>query len=304
MRVRRNIFNPFYSYCTVLYKSFMYIIIILSFLDIYFFTSHIVLLFFLFFSHFFTLYSRQFIYFILYFRISGSGTGDQGPSSFTGNHGKSFSYGKSLNGIETATARKLLNRLKSFTNISLNGAITNSSNNGFNKYGNDNDDDSENGENDELFHEFESDGILNGEERMVEKDVFGYISRISGMVLTDSDLTVLADCTDFNPIGERIKVDVVLECLNNYPVNNDIKKKKRDRNNNYDDNDNDENEKMKNGYYDDDNNYIAPNNPENSLNIEVLSEPALFALKHISHQIWRTADTLKRYKKKHICVSW
>ena len=48
---------------------------------------------------------------------------------------------------------------------------------------------------------------------MVEKDVFGYISRVSGCALTEQDLATLADACDPHPLAERIRVDVVVEVL-------------------------------------------------------------------------------------------
>ena len=175
-------------------------------------------------------------------------------------------------------ARKLLNRLKSFSNIdltSVNNSVKGNIDN--NKY--DDNDDYENSENNDVFDDFYSNGILMNENRMVEKDVFGYISRISGLSLTVSDLTVLADCTDCCLLSERINVNVIFDCLKS----NNIILSKNSRNGKYYQN-----------YDENENNYENENYVENSLNIEYLSEPALFSLKHISSQIWRTADMAKR----------
>ena len=189
--------------------------------------------------------------------------------------------------------------VNSVENKNENNGNNGNTNNNFNTFYEDDDDEfgTKNEKND-FFEEFNSEGVLSGEERMVEKDVFGYISRISGMALTVSDLTILADCTDCHPLGERIKVDVILECIT---INNEENGRERGsgggsgrergrgrgrgRGNNEDDDDYDDN---------DDNNFNSSNNLQNSLDLEVLSEPALFALKHISHQIWRTGDNLNR----------
>ena len=112
---------------------------------------------------------------------------------------------------------------------------------------------------------------------MVEKDVFGYISRISGLSLTVSDLSILADCTECNPLAERINVNVIFDCLQSHNMILNNNEKRTDRKNQHCiDNDDD--------YFD-----------QNNLNIELLSESALFALKHISGQIWRAADIAARY---------
>lgn len=50
-------------------------------------------------------------------------------------------------------------------------------------------------------------------ENLVEKNVFGYISRISNVALTGFDLTVLSDNTDCDPCGDRISIQVVYDAL-------------------------------------------------------------------------------------------
>ena len=147
----------------------------------------------------------------------------------------------------------------------------------------DDNEDNENCENDDIFNEFYSNGILINENRMVEKDVFGYISRISGLSLTVSDLNILADCTDCCLMSERINVTVIFDCLKS---NNTILSKNSRSDKRYQNHEENENEN--------ENNYENENYDDNSLDIEFLSESALFALKHISNQIWRTADTTKR----------
>ena len=219
------------------------------------------------------------------FLFSDSGTGDF-AASFTGNHGNAFSYGKTSKGIETVMAWKLLSRMKSFSNIDLtpvHSIIKRKNEN--NKY--DDNEDYENCENDDIFNEFYSNGILINENRMVEKDVFGYISRISGLSLTVSDLNILSDCTDCCLMSERINVTVIFDCLKS---NNTILSKNSQRDKQYQNYEENENENN----YEDGIKYENENYDDNSLNIEFLSESALFALKHISNQIWRTADVAKR----------
>lgn len=50
-------------------------------------------------------------------------------------------------------------------------------------------------------------------ENLVEKNVFGYISRISNVALSGFDLTVLSDNTDCDPCGDRISIQVVYDAL-------------------------------------------------------------------------------------------
>ena len=50
-------------------------------------------------------------------------------------------------------------------------------------------------------------------ESMVERNVFGYIARISNVALSGFDLTVLSDNTDCDPCGDRIGIQVVYDAL-------------------------------------------------------------------------------------------
>ena len=128
------------------------------------------------------------------------------------------------------------------------------------------------------------------EERMIEKDIFSVILRSFGVILSDFELFILSDCTDTNPYGNKIKIDVVYDVLK---VNN---------NNNY------HNDNYKtNKYYDDEDEYennnernYDTNNDSNDsfeyLCVDELSESCLFSLRHIARQIWRSAEQLKRFE--------
>ena len=183
-----------------------------------------------------------------------------------------------MKGIETTSARKLLNRLKAFTDISHGYSDNKIQKNNFKLRGlkdNDNNGDVQNGENDDYFDEFYNDGMLECEEKMVEKDVFGYISRISGMPLSTLELTILSDCTDIEPNSERIKIDVIFDVLSSKIITTE-KNNKNNTVNNYKNNGN------------------TRVDYEHVLRSYDLSESAVFALRHVSHQIWRTGAQLKR----------
>jgi hypothetical protein len=203
---------------------------------------------------------------------------DDGTDEYSSNKESTFFHGKSLKGIETTSARKLLNRLKAFTDISHGVSDNKSRKKNFTFKGlNDNNEigDIQNGENDDYFDEFYSDGMLECEEKMVEKDVFGYISRISGMPLSTLELTVLSDCTDVEPTSERIKIDVIFDVLNSKIITTEKNSKNYTQNNHQ-------------------NNGNTRVDYEHVLRTYDLSESAVFALRHVSHQIWRTGAQLKR----------
>ena len=154
---------------------------------------------------------------------------------------------------------------------------------------------------------FENDDEMEGEERMIEKDVFSVILRSFGVILSDFELFILSDCTDTQPYGNKIKIDVIYDVLkidnnnNNNNNNNNYHNDKNNRKNKYHDDDEDEYENEEN--YNENYN----NNNDNSGNSEYLcedelSESCLFSLRHIARQIWRTAEQLKRFEMKIICI--
>ena len=194
----------------------------------------------------------------------------------------SFSYKKSKNNNETATAKKIVKRLKLFlvnsTEIPSRNLNQQFSGNYRNEIG-----DFENGENEDLTKIGNDDMI--GEEGMIEKDIFSIILRTFGVILSDLKLLILSDSTDINPYGNKIKIDVIYDILkvknndnyDNYKIN-------KCNSNKYNDNDSNENGNENIG-----SNYDL-------LCVENLSESSVFSLKHIARQIWRSADQLKRFE--------
>ncbi len=162
----------------------------------------------------------------------------EAPNAQDNNKGaNAMAYPKGPRGIETAAARRLLARLRAFTEISsFDGAASGSS--GVSAGG--------------------------GEGRMVDLDIFGAISKACGIPLSDEELLVLADSTDFHPLANRIRCDVVLEAIafentSTGAVEGEGEKKSK-----------------------------------KSLMDTELSEAATFAIKHLKEQIWKTCKRLKR----------
>jgi Ca2+-binding EF-hand superfamily protein len=88
-------------------------------------------------------------------------------------------------GIETAVARRILTRLRAFTGRS-------SANIGA------------------VDHDTKARDELN---LMVERDIFKHLAAVTGLPLSDEDVLVLADATDFLPEATRIRCDVILDVL-------------------------------------------------------------------------------------------
>lgn len=88
-------------------------------------------------------------------------------------------------GVETAVARKVLSRLRAFagrSTISL-------------------------GMMDRDTRQRDGDVL------MVERDIFKHLTGVTGLPLTDEDVLILADATDFLPEASRVRCDVILEAL-------------------------------------------------------------------------------------------
>jgi hypothetical protein len=88
-------------------------------------------------------------------------------------------------GIETAVARRVLSRLRAFAGrsaISLGGMDRETR-------------------------------LRDGDTLMVERDIFKHLAGVTGLPLTDEDVLILADATDFLPEASRVRCDVILEAL-------------------------------------------------------------------------------------------
>jgi hypothetical protein len=203
------------------------------------------------------------------------------------------SHKKSTKNVESTTVNKIVNRLKLFLNNSTEISPKN-----FNQQFDQNGDLENGGKEKSDLTKFDNDDVMEGEERMIEKDIFSVILRSFGVIISDFELFILSDCTDTNPYGNKIKIDVVYDVLkvnnnnnndNNYHKNNKTNKHFDDDDNN-NDNDNDD--------YDDGNYGRNNNNNYNSdyLCVDNLSESCLFSLRHIARQIWRSAEQLKRFE--------
>ena len=112
---------------------------------------------------------------------SGAATGaNRGGADSSDN-----SFPKGPKGIETATARRIIARLRAFTGVPA-ADVTNKTNGSV--------------EDEE-------------EEKMIDLDVFGAICRATGLRLNDEDLLMLADATDRHPLANRINCDVLLDAI-------------------------------------------------------------------------------------------
>ena len=202
------------------------------------------------------------------------------------------SHKKSTKNNESTTVNKTVNMLKLFL-INSTEISPKNFNQQFDQNG-----DLENGEIEKGYlTKLDVDDVMKGEERMIEKDVFRVISRSFGVILSDFELFVLSDCTDTNPYGNKINIDVLYDVLkvNNNNKNHNNYHKNNETNEYYDDED--EYENNNEGNYDrnnNDNNYNS-----DYLCVDELSESCLFSLRHIARQIWRSAEQLKRFE---LCI--
>ena len=108
-----------------------------------------------------------------------SGAGKNKPQ---GNMAMSYPVGRK--GIETVTARKILARLRAFSDVTPSPVATASISN-----------------------------VALDENRMIEKDIFSSILRSSGVPLHDEDILLLCDATDVHPAANRVRCDVIIEAL-------------------------------------------------------------------------------------------
>jgi len=155
----------------------------------------------------------------------------EAPNAVNNNQGATtFGFPKGPRGIETAAARRVLARLRAFTEISNNVS---------------------------------GGGVTGGDGRMVDLDIFGAIAKATGLPLSDEELLILADATDYHPLANRIRCDVILEAISyenttTGAAGGEEKKSKK------------------------------------SLVDQELSPSATFAIKHLKEQLWNTCKRLKR----------
>ena len=112
-----------------------------------------------------------------------TGAGTAAGTTFSSTSGGKRAGGP--RGIETAVARRVLSRLRAFAGrsaVSL-GAM------------------------DRETKERDADTL------MVERDIFKHLTGVTGLPLTDEDVLILADATDFLPEASRVRCDVILEAL-------------------------------------------------------------------------------------------
>ena len=134
-----------------------------------------------------------------------------------------------VRGIETAVARKLLTRLRAFSNKT--------------------------GE----YNSLEEESI-----QTVEKEIFAYLTKITGIVLSSEDILKLADATDIYPQANRIKCNVILDAIIFDPDQLQLNK------------------------YDSDLTYSS------TMKRQPLSEAGVFALNHIRQLLWNNGARLNR----------
>lgn len=117
---------------------------------------------------------------------TGAGTAAGGNlSTYCSRRGGQNNMVGGARGIETAVARKVLSRLRAFAGrsaISL-GALDRETR------------------------------IRDGDTLMVERDIFKHLTGVTGLPLSDEDVLILADATDFLPEASRVRCDVILEAL-------------------------------------------------------------------------------------------
>jgi Ca2+-binding EF-hand superfamily protein len=126
---------------------------------------------------------------------SGAATGESRGGAGSSDMG----FPKGPKGIETATARRIIARLRAFTGVPASD-VTNKTN-----------------------------GSLEDEEeeKMIDLDVFGAICRATGLHLNDEELLLLADSTDRHPLANRINCDVLLDSIASVTESNTEAEEKR-----------------------------------------------------------------------------
>jgi len=155
----------------------------------------------------------------------------EAPVASNNNQGATtFGFPKGPRGIETAAARRVLARLRAFTEIS---------------------------------NDVSGGGVSGGDGRMVDLDIFGAIAKATGLPLSDEELLILADATDYHPLANRIRCDVILEAISF--------------------------ENTTTGTAGD-----SEKKSNKSLMDQELSPSATFAIKHLKDQLWNTCKRLKR----------
>lgn len=152
-------------------------------------------------------------------------------------------------GVETAVARRILTRLRAFAGRS-------SANIGA------------------VDHDTKARDELNV---MVERDIFKHLAAVTGLPLSDEDVLILADATDFLPEATRIRCDVILDVL------------LMDHSKHSGDGDGDGDSRF------DDNGAVVIDASTIGRPLKVKqSESGLFALDHLKDLLWRNATRLHR----------
>ena len=98
-------------------------------------------------------------------------------------------------------------------------------------------------------------------DRLIDLDIFGYVTKATGMPLSDQELLMLADATDPHPSARQVRCDVVMEALTVNMPSLAAKSSASSRVGHRGDN---------------------------------LSDAAQYALKHMQDQIWNTGTRLRR----------
>jgi len=150
-------------------------------------------------------------------------------------------------GIETAVARRVLSRLRAFAGRSAAsiGAL-----------------DRETKQRD-------------GDILMVERDIFKHLTGVTGLPMTDEDVLILADATDFLPEASRVRCDVILEALMGAQHANQKSQSGEDV------------------YYDEEGVPKAIGNSE-TVNMADMTEAGIYALDHLRSLLWAHAARLHR----------
>lgn len=184
--------------------------------------------------------------FLLQQHIDGGGNGRSSYDS-NGNYSEKKGSINGARGVETAVARRILTRLRAFAGRSSAsiGAV-----------------------------DHDTKARDNEHNVMVERDIFKHLTAVTGLPLSDEDVLVLADATDFLPEATRIRCDVILDVL----LMDHTKHSSDDGGDGFNDN----------GAV-----VIDASTVGRPLKVKQ-SESGLFALDHLKDLLWRNATRLHR----------
>jgi hypothetical protein len=164
-------------------------------------------------------------------------------------------------GIETFAASKIVSRLKTFAVCSEHAIKS-------------------------MFRDNNNNNDVSGEDKwMLEKDVFQQLTRVTGLSLTNEDILILADATDFFPEANFICIDVLFDVFSIFKNNSE-----NFENNIFDTDYKTNSSSNNNGYYNNNTN----NNKNGVEDEDELSEAGVFALNHLKNLLWSTASKLQR----------